>query len=199
MPCYVFTPPLLWVADTALFAATLLFSSAMPTSALTFKKESGPGYWVPHQWRHGHVDCPCAAVWQASLVTSRLCWCQLAVSPGWPCRSSKSFSVITPLLPNMHWGSVSPQSMPLQSLPSKLAHKHKHTSRTAKTKGVLLRFRHKSKCAPWSLHTCLVNVQQMSCFTTTKRRRGKKREPAEHTWFGADQKWEHIANSSVYI
>lgn len=32
-----------------LLATSVLFSSALPTSVLTFKKESGPGYWVPHQ------------------------------------------------------------------------------------------------------------------------------------------------------
>lgn len=126
MPCYVFTPPLSWAAGVVLLAAALLFSSALPTSVLTFKKECGPGYWVPHQWRRSHVDCPYIIVWHALLVTSRLCWCQLAVSAGWPCRSFEFFSVITPLLPNMHWGWVSPLSVPLHSLPSKLAHKHTH-------------------------------------------------------------------------
>lgn len=166
MPCYVFTPPLFWVAGVVLLATTILFSSAMPTSVLTFKKESETGYWVPHQWRHSHVDCPCIAVWHTSLVTSRLCWCQLAVSAGWPCRSFKFFSVIMPRLPNMHWGWVSPLRVPLYSLPFKLVHKHTHH--------VLLRLvasfslKNKSKRAPWSPHTCVLNAQQMYRLTTAK-------------------------------
>lgn len=180
MPCYVFTPPLFWVASAALLATTLLFSSAMPTSALTFKKESG--YWVPHQWRHSRVDCPCMAAWRALLVTSRLCWCQCAVSAGWPCRSFKFFSVITPPLPNMHWGWISPLSVPLHSLPSELVHKkHTHTHHTAQTKGVLLHFRDKSKSAPWSPHTCALNAQQMYRSTTTKWKRKKKKNSLQST------------------
>lgn len=85
MPCYVFTPPLLWVADVVLLATTLLFSSEMPTSTLTFRRESGPGYWVPHQWRHGHVACPlhCCVTFTASDKPSSLrsagCVCWLAL------------------------------------------------------------------------------------------------------------------------
>lgn len=30
-------------------ALAFLFSSVLPTSALTFEEECGPGYWVPHQ------------------------------------------------------------------------------------------------------------------------------------------------------
>lgn len=124
MPCYVFTPPLFWVAGVVLLATSVLFSSALPTSVLTFKKESGPGYWVPHQWHHSHVDCPCIIVWHALLVTSCLCWCQLAVSAGWPCRSFRFFSVIKPLLPNMHWGWLSPLSVPLHFPPSLYTNTH---------------------------------------------------------------------------
>lgn len=118
------TSPVLSGLCVVVLATTLLFSSAMPTSVLTFKKECGLGYWVPHQWRHSHVDCPCVAVWHALLVTGRLCWCQCAVSVGLPCRSFKFFSVITPLPPNMHWGGLSPLSVPLHSLPSQLVRKH---------------------------------------------------------------------------
>lgn len=170
MPCYVFTPPFFWVAGMVSLAITLLFSSAMPTSGLTFKKESGPGYWAPHQWRHGYVDCPSIAVWHALLVTSCLCWCQSAMSAGRPCRSSKSFSVITPLLPNMHWGWFSPLNVPLHSLASELVHKHTHITKSY----VPLHFRGKSKCVLWSPHTYVLNVQQMHSLTTTQRKKKKK-------------------------
>ncbi len=154
MPCYVFTPPLFWVAGVVLFATTLLFSSAMPTSVLTFKKKFGPGYWVPHQWRYSHVDCPCIAVWHASLVTSRLCWCQLAVSAGWPRRSSKFFLSSRLFLPTCTGAGFHRWACPY-------THFHTNTSHTAKTKAVLLHIRDKSKCAPWSPHTCALNAQQM--------------------------------------
>lgn len=41
--------PLFRVAAVALLALAFLFPSVLPTSALTFKEECGPGYWVPHQ------------------------------------------------------------------------------------------------------------------------------------------------------
>lgn len=91
MKCHVFTPRLFWVAGVALLATAFLFSSVLPTSVLTFKKESGPGYWVPHQWGCSHVDFPCVTAWHTFLVTSCLCWCQLAVSSGWARRSVKFF------------------------------------------------------------------------------------------------------------
>lgn len=96
-------------------ALAFLFSSALPTSVLTFKEECGPGYRVPHQWRRRRADVPCVTLWHASLVTSCLCWCQLAVSAGRLSRSVKLFLCHRHPLPNMHWGWVSPLHVPLLS------------------------------------------------------------------------------------
>lgn len=105
------------------------FHFHLPTSELTFKGESGPGYWMPHQWLYGYADCPYIAGWHALLLTSCLCWCQFAVSAGWPCRSFQSFSVIMPFLPNMHWGGFSLLSAAVRIFCVPLSfHTHPHTN-----------------------------------------------------------------------
>lgn len=113
MPCCVFTPPPFWAAGAASLAPAFLFSSVLPTSVLTFTEGCGPGYWVPHQWRRRRADFPCVPPWHASLVTSCLCWCQLAASAGRPHRSVKLSLCHRHPLPNMHWGWVSPPHVPL--------------------------------------------------------------------------------------
>lgn len=151
--------------ERAFAPASLPFLFAMPASWLTFKRESGPGYGMPHQWRRSHADGPCISGWHTLLLTSRLCWCQLALSAGEPGRSSKSLSLSSRLfLPTCTGIGLRLQAWQQTHLPPSLS-TNTYTcicaSHAALTMGALSHDR--GKCAPLPPHAHTFKFNLVHC------------------------------------
>lgn len=191
MPCQVFTPPLFWLAGMFVSCHPSIFICHANISAnlkerIWTRLLGATSMTLWPCWLSLLCCMTCIASDRPSLPMSVGCVCWLALQ-------KLQVFLCHHASPSQHalgLGFTAERSLTLTSLQActqtHISHHCVH---------ILLRLRTSfftadiSKFAPWSPHICALNAQQMYCFCTHK--------PAEHTWFGADQKWEHVANSPI--